>query len=579
MLQLKDGDPGGFYFLQTRPLSYLVEGAPKDAQEFVSVVIVPSGQVQFYRSSSKIVTIDMAHMKSKTHGVICMPTVKDSKKALNSIIYSNFQAETKVAYEILYAVLSKLPPPNVIITDKHKGLHFMRESINGAAAAQMIERTSQDNVTMSDTTPRPRQQKNTGTMEAAKQRWLVLTQQMVEASANHYASMSDSACEELSLNILEAFKFYKECVSICNSDNEIDVAVSSESETREILVATCIVHMLCALHCGRNCGLTSELAKNLITKAARAPTEVSLQYYFQLLRENFPIKSCEYFEARRHEWSTVALFALGGHTNLGETNQNSSEQGHEADRFVRYLPITEGVMKWLLKKNEKRLTRLLEANAMLAVGRLVVPHATERTLSQGKYMSLSYEGKIIAFSDTVITIDVFRKDNIGVHYVVTLDSSRTHDTGSIVCECKYTEALGIPCYHGAFCLLNLRPLVDSYNRSVRTVDGKLPFSTLGGFSFLVPKWFHCNWHVDTYKAQYEHPIYLPTLGIHCSQFQLYPPNQKLPIGRSKKNRIKSSQEFKRALARKDSKAEVEDAPHAVVTMVRKCSLIFLTCMH
>ena len=89
------------------------------------------------------------------------------------------------------------------------------------------------------------------------------------------------------------------------------------------------------------------------------------------------------------------------------------------------------------------MTREVEANAMLAVGRLVVPHATERTLSQGKYMSLSYERKIIAFSDTVITIDVFRKDNIGVHYVVTLDSSRTHDTGSIVCECKYTETLDI----------------------------------------------------------------------------------------------------------------------------------------
>ena len=42
-------------------------------------------------------------------------------------------------------------------------------------------------------------------------------------------------------NIFEAFKLYKEYVSICNSDNEIDVAVSSESETREILVATCIV--------------------------------------------------------------------------------------------------------------------------------------------------------------------------------------------------------------------------------------------------------------------------------------------------------------------------------------------------
>lgn len=122
LLLFKEGDPDGFYYLETKPLSYEVKGAPKDAREFCSLVIVPSGQIHFLKNSSKIVTIDMAFHKSKTSGVICMPTVKDSTKAINSFVYSSFQGEKKVSYQILYAVMSKLPPPTVIITDDHKGI-------------------------------------------------------------------------------------------------------------------------------------------------------------------------------------------------------------------------------------------------------------------------------------------------------------------------------------------------------------------------------------------------------------------------------------------------------------------------
>jgi hypothetical protein len=43
-----------------------------------------------------------------------------------------------------------------------------------------------------------------------------------------------------------------------------------------------------------------------------------------------------------------------------------------------------------LRKDWHANLKPTDAN-LLAVGRLVVPHATERTLSQDKYMSLSYE--------------------------------------------------------------------------------------------------------------------------------------------------------------------------------------------
>ena len=228
----------------------------------------------------------------------------------------------------------------------------------------------------------------------------------------------------------------------------------------------------------------------------------------------------------------MALFALGGHTNLGETNQNSSEQGHEADKFVRFTPITEGILKWVSKKSEKRMTRFLDAESMERVGRLVVPHATAKTLSQGKYMCFEYEGKIISFNGSIIKVDESRKDRSGVHHIVTLDSPKTHDTKSIFCGCKCTEALRSPCYHGVFSLLNLREIVEAYNITVKS-GGKLP-TALQSFSFLLPKWYHINWHVATYKAQYEHPVFVPTVGLHTTAFQLYPPRQKVPPGKMKK---------------------------------------------
>ena len=137
--------------------------------------------------------------------------------------------------------------------------------------------------------------------------------------------------------------------------------------------------------------------------------------------------------------------------------------------------------------------------------------------------------------------NVSRKDRSGVNHVVTLDSSKTHDTGSLICECMYTEALGSPCYHGALSLLNLREIVEAYNNTVK-IGGKLSTGQLQSYSFLLPKWYHINWHVATYKSQYEQPIFMPTLGIHSTQFQLYPPRQKVPLGKMKKNRIKSRSE-------------------------------------
>ena len=71
-------------------------------------------------------------------------------------------------------------------------------------------------------------------------------------------------------------------------------------------------------------------------------------------------------------------------------------------------------------------------------GRLVMKHATEKTKYQGLFLSLSYSAMIINMNGSVITFKVSRKDASGISYIVTLDHSKTHGTGSAQCGCGYT---------------------------------------------------------------------------------------------------------------------------------------------
>jgi hypothetical protein len=241
----------------------------------------------------------------------------------------------------------------------------MHKAINGAAAAEMVHRNFQESipeapdgmeVLMRDETLKCRDE------------WYLLINQLIQSSQSIDSPMEDAVHEKLSEDIKKAEEFFRKCQADYKTAFGADIS-NSDIEKRKIAVCTIIVHMLCALHCAKNCGLTSELAKNLITKAARAPTEESLQYYLTVLKQHFPAKNCEDFEARKNEWSTVALLALGGSTNLGETNTNSSEQGHTADNFLRYSPIVDAVTQWLVKKNQKQLTRQLKGSKMKAKGR------------------------------------------------------------------------------------------------------------------------------------------------------------------------------------------------------------------
>ena len=77
---LKKSDPTGSYYLKTKPLSYVVEGAPEGAREFDAFVIIPSSSKTFWEHSSKIVSIDMAHNRNMSRGLICKKSTQGLQK-------------------------------------------------------------------------------------------------------------------------------------------------------------------------------------------------------------------------------------------------------------------------------------------------------------------------------------------------------------------------------------------------------------------------------------------------------------------------------------------------------------------
>lgn len=459
----------------------------------------------------------------------------------------------------------------------------MMKAINGAAAAKMLLRDQQQSQSDLSTTEAIATTSTEVAVSVGEgttvvevnvkfEEWQQAHSKLTDLAGNF--SSDEDVLERQQQEVMKTWKVYVETKNLLTKVQlqqlRPGTALNAEGDAAEFDI---IVHQLCSMHGARNSHLTSDLAKKLATKAAVAPTQAALDYYQGQLYDHFPKSQVDDFFSRAMEWSTVAMLALGMKTNLGETNQNSSEVLHHADNFLRTLPIAEGMIQYYTKKSGKQLEHYTEGKIMQSKGRLVMKHVTEKTKSQGLFLSMSYSASIINMNGSVINFKVSRKDGSGVSYNVTLDHSKVHTTGSAQCACGYTIALGLPCYHCAFVLLHLRDIFDEFNAKIRESTAKLSLNSLPYFSYHMPKFYHENWHVNTYVAQYSQEVYVPECDLsRDKQFQLFPPNQKLPVGRQKSNRIKNSNEFQKSLEQKNKAQEtVKESQHmakAPTTMVR-----------
>jgi hypothetical protein len=86
LLNLKEVDPDGIYFLEKKALSYHVDGSNGQSHEFKSWLICPSANRHFWENSRHTCTIDGTHLTTVFDGVLLTVTVKDACDELVTVM-------------------------------------------------------------------------------------------------------------------------------------------------------------------------------------------------------------------------------------------------------------------------------------------------------------------------------------------------------------------------------------------------------------------------------------------------------------------------------------------------------------
>ena len=104
---LQAADSEGIYYLETDLLSNHksyrdIPGAPDDAVYFLRYIVLPSCSRTIYKHSSKILTVDGAHVYAKLDGVILTVSVKDASNSLIPLGISYVNIENIKNWSIFY---------------------------------------------------------------------------------------------------------------------------------------------------------------------------------------------------------------------------------------------------------------------------------------------------------------------------------------------------------------------------------------------------------------------------------------------------------------------------------------------
>jgi len=106
-------------------------------------------------------------------------------------------------------------------------------------------------------------------------------------------------------------------------------------------------------------------------------------------------------------------------------------------------------------------------------------------------------------------------------------------TERVQCRCEYHLALGYPCLHASFALLYL-------GRTVKNQGIKNSILTKE-WLYHLPVWYSDIYHLCNIVSQYSTSVVFPDKS-NLRKHQLWPPLVKIPPGRPKKNRRRSSTE-------------------------------------
>jgi len=307
----------------------------------------------------------------------------------------------------------------------------------------------------------------------------------------------------------------------------------------EVLSKSSGAWFLCAIHAGRNHGLTSAEEKDLIGLIAKACTQPEFDYYSDLLRDRdaTKTKNVDDFLASSDEWSTLSMFQKGVLTNFGEITSNSSEQAF-SDKALREKPVVDLVLRHLEQCAKRFAARKANALRQQSAGSLVVDDQMSEMVTKARHNFRSFRVVITELSPLQIKLQVINSNVAQLSYTVTLTPEAPGDfTERMDCSCCQHRMFGLPCEHAGFGLVYLRTFLrdffDSHGQTLSEHE-------ILKFEYNRPAWFHEAHHVKTYVEQYSGTgIKLPASNAPFVPVPLYPPSRLIAASRHRRERLKS----------------------------------------
>jgi hypothetical protein len=285
METLRDVDPGGYYELEVTPLTYDVDGADDDADEFYRCTLVPSWMIQAFKNSTRLAFLDAGHIKRVFAGLVAFTVFRTGDGRNFMLQMSLFGRETKSNWQFhLDGFENGLRKagiePDGLMSDRAKGLDEVR---------------------------------------------LRSIRELKEAAQAKAAAAAAAADDD--------------------DDDDDDRRVKNPRHGQPYPP----FHAACALHILKNGGCGSKVGKARVTAMALASTLKTYKHHLTALANETSQEVADYCHKQRQQFATHLILPLlaPGKSFQGNVTNNPSEQVQSSARELRSLPPISAIMKFL----------------------------------------------------------------------------------------------------------------------------------------------------------------------------------------------------------------------------------------
>jgi hypothetical protein len=320
----------------------------------------------------------------------------------------------------------------------------------------------------------------------------------------------------------------------------------------------------CALHIGKNIGLSNVRGKTLITMLAKSPTEERYSHVLNMIDDEFSASIANKANDLRSTFCTDVDNVI---TNFGEVTNNGAEQLNATYKEFRKMPPLDALIHFLMVQREMFAKRYTEAisfeTQQITVAPGIIARMRESFLDMTRkkwkcfVQNLQYNEKKTKIQSVEFSVQNDSWGNGGAaiaeNFIVSLSPRATDFKNRIDCRCKYTQMLGYPCHHATVVLCSMQ--------TDRKLGKNFMYDNI--WKDISPAWYHEMYYITNYRQQYEISMqdkfmYVPnrnTLESRC----LFPPEFKNRKGRRKSTRFRKK--LKTNSSNQQSQTEDEDSSY------------------